>query len=189
MSTQHDTQLPHLLQKEPATFVGKAGRKKTCEILQNIQVWKILPAEVRTSRPGQGDLCLSTGGGGGQEGARGRSRPQLLLLLSSYHVTPVGSVISSAAAQSIKAVFRSQQSRRSTSACTACWGSAWWRSGGLGTHLSSPPSLGRGAAKRETLVSTVTHTWDLRLQEKWLSVIKWRGKISWYTRMRPDCTS
>lgn len=37
MSTQHDTQLPHLLQKEPAAFVGEAGKKKV-EILQNIQV-------------------------------------------------------------------------------------------------------------------------------------------------------
>lgn len=55
MSTQHDTPNGHTCyKKNRPPFVGEGGKEKKLEILQNIQVWKILPAEVRTSRPGRG---------------------------------------------------------------------------------------------------------------------------------------
>lgn len=104
MSTQHATQLPHLLQKEPATFVREAEK-----LVRFYKIYKFENSACRgpnqqTQAGGWADLFLFTG-----ECTQkwGRGCPQLLPL-SSYHLNPVGSVISSAAAQQ-----RGQSRRRS----------------------------------------------------------------------------
>lgn len=150
--------------------------RKTCQILQNIQVWKILPAAVWTSRPGRAGGLVFVHRWVRTKGGRGRLSAADPQFVSRESWRFGDQQCCSAAAWSMKAAFSLQVSRLSTSACRACWGSAWWMSGVPGTHLSSPPSLGRRAA-RKSWVSSVSQTWDLQLWAECLAKVWLSNKV------------
>lgn len=149
MSTQHDTQLPHLLQKEPAAFVGEAGKKKSCDFTKYTSLKKFCPPRSGPADPGQGDslfFLLSTGECA-QKGGERSSGPSATAPQFQSRESQSASAIGSAAAQ-----------RRSQSGCRCA--------NSLRQPVQRAEGLRDEGQESSARVSPVLPVWDRVLQER-----------------------